>query len=138
MPVSSAIRIVVAALAAFVFSALYYGLIVGSAWHDLSGVSADTFAPWQPIAQIIRNLVVAGALSLILRYTAAVGVWASLRIAAVLWLGFQVMAIAGSVIHENYPVTLLGIHAFDALMALVVMTICLTFARGRESVSPNQ
>lgn len=125
MPASPAIRIVVAALVAFVLSATYYGVVVGSVWRELSGISADAFAPWQPIAQIVRNLVVAYALNYVMQRTSAVGVWASLQISIVLWLGFQAMAIAGSVIHEGYPVILYSIHAFDALMTVVVMTICL-------------
>ncbi|HWW11317.1 MAG TPA: DUF1761 domain-containing protein [Brevundimonas sp.] len=125
MLASSTVRIVVAALSAFVFSAVYYGAVVGSVWHELSGVSADAFAPWQPIAQIVRNLVVAFALNYVLQRTSAAGLWASLQVSLVLWLGFQAMAIVGSVIHERYPVILYCIHAFDALMTVVVMTICL-------------
>jgi hypothetical protein len=132
---SSTIRIVVAALAAFVLSATYYGVVVGSVWHELSGTSTNAFAPWQPLAQILRNLVVAYALDYILLRTSAVGVLASLQISFRLWLGFQAMAIIGSVIHEGYPVILYCIHAFDALMTVAVMTICL---RAKGDVAPHR
>lgn len=125
MPASSTIRIAGAALVAFVLSATYYGVVVGAVWRELSGTSADAFAPWHPIAQIVRNLIVAYTLNYVLQRTSAVGVLASLQISLVLWLGFQAMAIVGSVIHEGYPVILYCIHAVDALMTVVVMTICL-------------
>lgn len=130
---SSAIRIIVAALAAFVFSAVYYGAVVGSIWHELSGVGANSFELWQPVAQIVRNVVVAWALSYVLLRTSAVGLRESLRISIVLWLGFQAMAIVGAVIHEGESFILYCIHAFDALMTAVVMTICLTVNLGRQT-----
>jgi hypothetical protein len=126
LPASSTTRIIIAASTAFLLSAIYYGVVVGTVWHELSGTSADAFAPWQPIAQIARNLVVAYALAYILLRTSAVGVSASLQISFRLWLGFQAMAIIGSVIHEGYPVILYCIHAFDALMTVAVMTVCLS------------
>lgn len=122
---SSIFRIAIAALAAFALSAIYYGVAVGTIWHELSGTSADTFALWQPVAQVGRNLVVAFALNYVLQRASTVGIWGALKVSIMLWLGFQAMAIAGSVIHENYPAILYCIHAFDALMTTVVMTLCL-------------
>ena len=133
MFVSFTIRIVVAALAAFVFSAVFYGAVVGAVWHELSGVPADSFEWWQPIAQVARNVVVASALSYALLRTTAVGVRESLLISLVLWLGFQAMAIIGAVIHEGESLTLYFIHTFDALMTAVVMTISLKANLGKRA-----
>ncbi|WP_240231336.1 DUF1761 domain-containing protein [Devosia lacusdianchii] len=133
---SMIIRIAVAAVAALICSAVYYGAVVGSYWRELSGLAAagsDAMAPWQPIAQLVRNLAVAFALAYVLRRTNAVGLWPSLRVTLVLWFGFQAMAIAGSVIHEQYPPALYGIHVFDALMTVVVMTICLVVGKERTA-----
>lgn len=135
---STIIRIGVATVAAFICSAIYYGAVVGSYWRELSGLAAagrDATEPWQAIAQLVRNLAVASALAYVLRRTNAVGLWPSLRVALVLWFGFQAMAIAGSVIHEQYPLALYGIHVLDALMTVVVMSICLGAGRAQTAAA---
>jgi Protein of unknown function (DUF1761) len=42
------------------------------------------------------------------------------------WVGFQAAAVAGSVLHENYPLGLYLIHVGDALQATLLMALILT------------
>ena len=50
-----------------------------------------------------------------------------------MWFGFQAMAVAGSVLHEGYPLGLYLIHVGDALQATLLMALILTaWRRGRR------
>ena len=129
MNLSSFARLLLAALAAFIFSGLYYGLVVGATWRELSGASdaAGAMALWQPLAQFARNLVVAAALTVVFRRASITSLRSAIGLSTVLWLGFQAMAIAGSVIHEQYPLALYAIHTVDQLGTMLVMAFCLVF-----------
>jgi hypothetical protein len=41
------------------------------------------------------------------------------------WVGFQAMLLMGAVIHENMPWKLYAIHAGDALVKTLLMTVIL-------------
>ena len=48
------------------------------------------------------------------------------------WLGFEAMAVVGSVLHEGYPLGLYLIHVGDALQVTLVMALILG-AWGRDA-----
>lgn len=139
MPLLFIGRLVVAAVAAFAFSGLYYGLVVGSIWLELLGTPDRPIAPsaWQVLAQLARNIVVAGALAYIFRKARIGGMPDAIGLALVLWLGFQAMAIAGAVIHEHYPVALYAIHTADQLGTMLIMAFCLTVRPSSRQLGAN-
>ena len=133
---STLIRIGCAALAAFIASSIYYGVFFAAAWQELAGFSEPpTVAAWQIAAQFGRNAVVATVLALVLSRIGGGRLTSNLAFAGLLWLGFNAMAIAGSVIHEAYPLALYAIHAGDALMTLLVMATVLTPWHSSERVT---
>ncbi len=71
--------------------------------------------------ELARSLVVAAVLAGL-----AVGVagWAgAVELGLALWIGFPVVLLIGSVIHENVPWKLAAIHAGDWLAKLVVIAV---------------
>lgn len=127
--------IALAAAVTLVLSAVYY-IVLGGVWASLRGLDAVTASPpgfGEIVGQYIRNAVVAVALAYLMKRTEAATMSSALGLAAVVWLGFQAMAIAGSVLHEQYPLGLYVLHAGDALMTTVVMTLILhTWRRRRQ------
>jgi len=128
------IAICVATVAAFVASIIYYAGPLGTVWMDLSGIDA-TAGPTaaQIVAQFIRELIVVSSLAWLIAATGAKTWVGALRVGLVVWLGFQAMAIAGSVIHEGYPWQLYAIHSGDALMKSVLVSIILGVWRRRPA-----
>ena len=125
--------VLVAAAAILVTSALYY-IMVGSAWLRLRGIDPSTaeMTPplWQMTGQVARNLVVATVLAHLLRWL-EVATWKrALQVGLLVWLGFQAMAVVGSVLHEGYPLGLYLIHVGDALQATLLMSLILGAWRG--------
>ena len=55
-----------------------------------------------------------------------VGDWKSaLQLGLWIWVGFQAMLLMGAVLHEHMPWTLYAIHAGDALVKTLLMTVIL-------------
>jgi hypothetical protein len=125
-----AARVVVAAAITLVVSGIYYasfgGIYAALLGSDGGGATPDL---WTTAAQFGRNLVVAAVFAALLHRLGDASKSAALRLAALLWLGFQAMAVLGSVIHEHYPIGLYLLHVGDALVTVLIMALVL----GRRS-----
>jgi len=124
--------LVAAAVSSFVVGALWYSpLLFGGAWMALRGLGADAMAemsvsPGSMVAEFLRGLVVAFVLARFVVRLQVADWLAAVRLALWIWLGFQAMTIAGSVIHEGYAWQLYAIHAGDALVKTVSMSVLLS------------
>jgi hypothetical protein len=120
--------VLVAAVTTLATSALWY-VVFGSAWLTLRGIDPNTaeMTPqaWQMIGQVARNLVVAVVLGQVLGWLGVASWKGALPVGLVVWLGFQAMAVVGSVLHEGYPLGLYLIHVGDALQATLLMALIL-------------
>lgn len=126
--------VVVAAAVTLFTSATYY-IVFGGVWRALRGIDAATTSrpqAWEIAGQFGRNLVVALALAYLLTRLGPRSVLGALPVAVLVWIGFQATAIAGSVLHENYPLGLFVLHNGDALMTTLIMTLILNAWRRRR------
>ncbi len=114
----------VAAVAAFILSAVWYG-VFGSQLAELHPAYADSGSPSakDAIVELARNLVVAVVLAWLVDQI-GVDDWVQAALLGfVLWVGFPLIILIGSVYHEKVPVKLASIHAGDWLLKLVVIAI---------------
>ena len=122
------LAVVVAAVAAFVLSTAWY-ITFAKQRAELSGAAmADMNRP-QPIKMLIeiaRNIVLAYVLAyLVVRL--GVADWpAAIQFGVLMWIGFPVLLLSGSVMWENVPWKLASIHAGDWLMKILLMVIILS------------
>jgi Protein of unknown function (DUF1761) len=128
--------VLVAAVTTLVTSALYY-VLFGSAYMTMRGIDPNTTQvtpqAWQMVGQATRNLVVAFVLAHLLRWLQVTTWKRALQVGLLVWFGFQAMAVAGSVLHEGYPLGLYLIHVGDALQATLLMALILgAWRRGRR------
>ena len=113
------IAILVAVVAAFVFSAIYYSLLskqLQAARGKGAKAPAMTFST--VLIEVVRTFITA----LFMAY-ALVNVRGPVEAAVMvfwLWLAFPVVLLTGSVIHEGTSVKLAIIHAFDWLVKLSI------------------
>jgi hypothetical protein len=120
--------ILVAAVAAFVLSTMWY---IGFAKQraELSHTAmADVRKP-QPIKmalEIARNIVLASVLAYLVARLGVTAWPAAITFAVLLWIGFPVLLLTGSVMWENVPWKLAAIHAGDWLLKLLVTVIILS------------
>ena len=130
--------IATAAVASFVASSLWYGLLFGGLWMSLSGVHSTAVTPAEIIAQFVRDFVVAAVLAWVLALVGARSFGRAIGLSLGLWFGFEAMAIAGSVIHEHYPIGLYLIHCGDALLKTVLATAIVVAWPRRRAASVSE
>ncbi len=118
-----AAAILAAALVAFIASSIWYGAIFGGIWRELAHGASHSVGAAEIMAQLVRNLVAAGVLARMIVLAGATTWVAALQVGLWCWLGFEAMAIAGSVIHEGYPPVLYAIHTGDALLTTTLMSL---------------
>jgi hypothetical protein len=127
----------VAAVSALFVGGLWYSpLLFGGAWaHLKAGVGASaTRAPALEVAgELVRSGVVAFVIA---RFVLALelSVRGALALGGGLWLGFHATLLLYSVVHEQMPWSLFGIHAGHGLANdLVIAAIVGAWHRGRRS-----
>ncbi len=124
--------VVVAAVAAFVVSAVWY-IGFGNELAKLSAAYAGTQSPpaWKMLAEFVRTLIVAYMLA---RFAMLLGInnWKdALRLGAWIWV-FPAVILAGAVLHENVPWRLAAIHTGDWLIKLLVMSVIIGMWAGKK------
>jgi hypothetical protein len=126
--------VVVAAVAAFVMSSIWY-TIFGKARMELlqnnPRATADMrkVPAWKKAAELVREFVIAYVVA---RFVVSLGVpeWkAAVQLGVWLWFGFVFMILVGAVIWDNVPWKLTAIHAGDWLVKLPLMAVILCLWR---------
>jgi len=128
------LSVVVAAVAAFVMSSLWYTAF-GKARMDLLDQDPRATAEmrkvpaWKKAAELVREFVIAYVVA---RFVVLLGVveWkAAVQLGVWLWFGFVFMILVGAVVWDNVPWKLTAIHAGDWLVKLPLMAVILSVWR---------
>ena len=120
--------VLVAAIAAFVLSTAWYIGLAKQRAELSSAVQATARRP-QPAKmalEIARNIVLAYVLAYLLTRFGETSWPAAIKFAILVWVGFPVLLLIGSVMWESVPWKLAAIHSGDWLLKLVVMSIILS------------
>ncbi|MEA5364562.1 DUF1761 domain-containing protein [Amycolatopsis sp., V23-08] len=116
------VAVLVASVAGFVVSSAWY-MAFGTVWAGLSTAAVERPAPWKMVAEFVRTLLLVTVFAGLLTAVGVDGVGGALGLALVLWVGFPVLILAGSVLHENVPVRLAALHAGDWLVKILVVAV---------------
>jgi hypothetical protein len=115
------LAIIVAAVPAIVAAGGYYAAF-GKQLEKLSSAPAD-MPPWLLAVEVAKHLVVAGVVA---GLAAGIGITAWLTavlLGLALWVGFPVMLLLSSVVHEKVPWRLAALHAGDWLVKLLLIAV---------------
>ena len=122
------VAVVVAALAAFVMSSLYYSpLVLGNVWRAVDPGSAAGTTPsiGKVLGEVVRTLVVTYVLARLIALLGG-GDWTSaVRLALWLWLGFSAMMWVGAIMWEQTPWQIAAIHSGDWLLKTLLIAVIL-------------
>ncbi|MDB5177029.1 MAG: hypothetical protein JWN75_697 [Candidatus Saccharibacteria bacterium] len=126
------LAIAVATVLLFIFSAVYY-TVLNKKVMALRGIKPgkdgkfkNSMTSDKVIVELLRTYILGLIIAYAIHYLLINNVVEAIYLAFWLWIGFPVILLAGSVIHENYPKKLAIIHAGDWLVKLVLLTIILT------------
>ena len=119
-----------AALICFCIGAAWYSLLFGAALASLRSGNHPAIdgrpAAAVMLAEFGRCLIVAAAMAYLINRTGTVSWGDALTLAAVVWGGFQLFGLVGSVLHEGYPAKLYAIHMGDALVKALASAVIIT------------
>lgn len=120
-----ALGIVVAAIAAFIASSVYYAVFTPVERRVLGDAAIDRGTPpvWKVLVELARTAVVAGALASIGAAADLQSVGGGLLLAGVLWIGFPVVLLTGSMLWERTAAFTAAMHAGDWLLKLVLIAV---------------
>jgi hypothetical protein len=122
--------IVVAAVAVFVASTVWYIVFAKQRMKlsDAKSAAMDNMTRPQPLkmlAEIVRNLVLAFVLAYIIVHLGVADWVGAVQFGLLVWIGFPVMLLTGSIMWENVPWKLAAIHAGDWLVKLLLIAVIL-------------
>jgi hypothetical protein len=121
----SAIGIALGIVCVFVASSLWYSpLLFGKQFLELSGVATAVKPTGITIAgEILRNLLLASVIVWLLTHRQPNKLKSVLVFAVILWFGFPITLLSGSVMWQNVPLELALIHSGDWLVKILLMTV---------------
>lgn len=127
--------VALAGLVSFVIGALWYTVLFGDAYAALrpaeTGDIVATPSATVMAIEFARCLIVAAALAYLIHHLGIVRQRDALGFAVVVWGGFQLVGLAGSVLHEGYPAGLYANHMGDALAKVTASCLLITGLTGR-------
>src|SRR2546427_5838871 len=132
------VAVLVAAVAVFVLGWLWYSpLLFFKPWMRLrgmdpiAGMAGAKMPGGKLLVELVRFLVLACVIARLVALL-GVGTWmAAVPFGFLLWIGFPVIILTGSVLWENIPWKVAAIHAGDWLVKMLVIPIIVSvWSRG--------
>jgi hypothetical protein len=135
------LAVVVAAVTAFVVSSLWY-IAFGGVRAELHGIDTNAAAaasmpPVLVLAEYARSLIVAYVLARLASLLRIVDWRGAVRLGVGMWIGFPVVLLTGSVLHENVPWGVAALHAGDWLLKLLLLAVIVSVWRRRGDVTAD-
>jgi Protein of unknown function (DUF1761) len=130
------LAVLVAAITVFVLGWLWYSpILFYKPWMRARGLdpAAAMAGAKMPVGKLVIELVRCIVLAYVIaHFVVLLGIssWmGAVHFGLLLWIGFPVILLAGSILWENVPVTVAAIHAGDWLVKLLVIPIIVTLWR---------
>ena len=120
--------IVVATVVVFVLSSVYY-IVLSKQYVQLRGLDASAAAdaakpqPVKMVIELVRSLVLATVVAGLASLVGVSGFGGALLLGIVLWIGFPLMILSGSILWDQVPWKLAAIHVGDWLIKLLVISL---------------
>ncbi len=117
--------IVVSGVVVFVLSSVYYS-VFSKQLAAFTRTDPNAAMPvWKIPLELLRSFVVAYVLARLFALVGEFGVLEEVSMALLLWIGFPVVLLTGSMLHEGVPWQLAALHGGDWLIKLVVIAVIL-------------
>lgn len=111
------------------------GFIVSTVWYSVFSkqmaklnkayAGATQPKPWQILIEFGRNILLAIVIATLFDYIGVLDWIAGVEFGLILWVGFPLILLAGSVMWEKVPVKLAIFHAGDWLIKLLLFSAIL-------------
>jgi hypothetical protein len=119
--------IAVAAVAAFIISSVYYTVATPLERRAVGAAALDRGRPqpWKILTELLRTAIVASAFAWIAHHGGDLDIRHGLVLALIMWAGFPLVLLTGSVIWEKVHPATAAMHAGDWLIKLLLIAVIL-------------
>jgi Protein of unknown function (DUF1761) len=121
------LAVLAAAIVVFIVSMVWYIMFAsarGSLTPTVNATQASARPPlWKVMLEIIRSLVVASVVAGLARRLGVTDAWSAVLLGLVMWIGFPVILLSGSVVWDNIPWKVAAIHAGDWFLKIVIISV---------------
>lgn len=119
------LAISVAVVVAFIASSLWYSpLLFGREFLELSGAASNSSPnAVKALCELLRTFILAYVIARLVLLLNIVDWKGALRLGILLWIGFPVVLLTGSMLWQNVPWQLAAIHSGDWLIKLVLIPV---------------
>jgi hypothetical protein len=121
------LMVIIAILLTFIASFAWY-MLFGKQLAMLNSKAYGNSSrpgPQKMLLELLRNAILALVVSYLTSQLHVTYLSQSILLAVVLWIGFPVVLLSGSVLHEKVPVKLAAIHSGDWLIKLLILVALL-------------
>jgi len=127
----SYLAIGVAVVASFIFGFLWYGPVFGKTWAGLMGFKMDSSKCGKPpVSSLLLTLLGTALTTFVMAYILYHSqLYCSFGVAFMIWLGFYVPLLFGTVTWEGKPWKLFGLNVVYYLLNLQLIAAILTYLR---------
>ncbi|MEP7178795.1 MAG: DUF1761 domain-containing protein [Pseudonocardiales bacterium] len=117
--------IATAAVVAFVFSSVYYAAVTPLERRAVGDAALDRGRPtaWKVLTELLRTAIVASAFACIAHRAGDLGISHAIVLALIIWVGFPLVLLTGSVIWEKVHPATAAMHAGDWVLKLLLIAI---------------
>lgn len=121
---TNVLAVAVAVVVSFLLSSIWY-VSFGETLARLSTAYAGDvkLSKLAVLLELLRSVVLTIVVAVLTRWAGVDSASFATGFALVVWLGFPVVLLSGSVLHERVPWRLAAIHAGDWLIKLVAVTL---------------
>jgi len=121
------LAIALAVVAAFIASSLWYSpLVFGKAFLELSGFGPSAGPdPIRIACELVRTFALAYVIARLFVLVRIAGWKTALGLGFLLWVGFPVVLLTGSMLWQNVPWRLAAIHSGDWLVKILLISLVL-------------
>ena len=124
------LAVIVVTIALFIFSSIYYiatakarAAVSEAGKKDLENIKQRN--PGKMLAEIVRTFVLIWVVAYLVEHTASTNVGSGAKLALILWIGFPLILLTGSVMWEKVPTKLAIIHSGDWFVKIFFAAIIL-------------
>jgi hypothetical protein len=125
MLMNATISVVVAALAVFVASSIWYSALTPIEARALGAAAIDRGRPSAPkaLVELLRSVLVGAVVAGVAHAAHLHGVGSTVLLGLALWAGFPFVLLTGSMIWDKVPTPTALLHAGDWLLKLVLISV---------------
>ncbi len=121
------VRVLIAAIVSMIVGSLWYGPLFGKTWMKLMGINKNSInkskkkGMWKSyLVMFIGSLINFSVLGILVSVFGATNVSGAMKVGFLVWIGFVLPLMLGSVLWEGKPVKLYFLNAAYQLVMLLI------------------